>query len=75
MDAKRALLELCFEIEEKHTLVARREEMNEKRMLGDKDFTGMIVSRFMEEEEKKQFEQMGYKVYLTEKDCLAGRHR
>ena len=71
MDAKRALLEICLGLEDKQAVWA--EERIEKRMKADVDWTGIVVKRFIGEEEKKELESMGYGVFITDSDYLKER--
>ena len=59
--AKKALLELCLGLENKKA--AKTEERNEKRLQGDKDWTGKIVERFINKCKKKELEAMGFEIY------------
>ncbi len=66
--AKRALLELCLGLEDKHAVWA--EQRIEKRMKADVDWTGIVVKRFIDKEVKKELESKGYGVFITDSDYL-----
>ena len=59
--AKKALLELCLGLEDEKA--ANTEKRNEKRLQGDKDWTGKIVERFINKSQKNELEAMVYEIY------------